>query len=113
MTTPDIPPWAKGDLWLDENNFLDWVTWKPEGPNALPYMALWFHRPKNPQTHNLDSLRGWCVGSFGWRNPDTASLNGRVTWTLDSWNPFTISPSLRCSDCGAHGFIREGKWLPV
>lgn len=28
-------------------------------------------------------------------------------------DPYTISPSIECGDCGLHGFIREGKWESV
>jgi Family of unknown function (DUF6527) len=38
-------------------------------------------------------------------------------WQVESWEPLTISPSVLCSldkgGCGAHGFIREGKWVPA
>lgn len=29
---------------------------------------------------------------------------------IESTNPITISPSVACSDCGLHGFIRNGTW---
>lgn len=34
-------------------------------------------------------------------------------WTIESIHPLTVSPSVHWSDCGCHGFIREGKWVPV
>jgi hypothetical protein len=37
------------------------------------------------------------------------------TWTVERLEPLTLSPSLHCAaengGCGAHGFIREGRWL--
>ena len=36
---------------------------------------------------------------------------GRSMWTVESWEPLTLSPSLLCRACGDHGFIREGKWV--
>lgn len=37
------------------------------------------------------------------------------TWTVESWDPLTISPSIldHGSDtcAGHHGYIREGKWV--
>lgn len=33
-------------------------------------------------------------------------------WTVQSWDPLTISPSVLCS-CGDHGFIRNGRWEPA
>ncbi len=35
-----------------------------------------------------------------------------LRWTVESWDPLTLSPSLLCS-CGDHGFIREGRWVPA
>lgn len=32
-------------------------------------------------------------------------------WTVNSWEPLDISPSVACGSCGCHGFIREGKWV--
>lgn len=33
--------------------------------------------------------------------------------TVISLDPVTISPSILCDDCGLHGFIREGRWVPA
>jgi hypothetical protein len=32
-------------------------------------------------------------------------------WTVESWEPLTISPSIQTGCC--HGFIRNGKWQPA
>lgn len=37
----------------------------------------------------------------------------RSVWTVQSWEPLTLSPSLRCTVCGEHGFIRGGRWVPA
>jgi hypothetical protein len=37
---------------------------------------------------------------------------GRV-WEVVTWEPLTLSPSLLCRECGDHGFIREGRWVPA
>lgn len=34
-------------------------------------------------------------------------------WHLISAQPLTIAPSVLCIACGHHGFIRDGKWVPV
>lgn len=100
---PELPAYVKPDLWLDNDNLLQFVRWKDD-PD--PYLALWWHR--------VPSGEGWCTGSFAWRNPDLAYFpDNTVTWTLHSWEPLTVSPSLLCLDCQRHGFIREGKWVPV
>lgn len=35
-----------------------------------------------------------------------------IFWTVESWDPLTISPSVQCH-CPAmcHGYIRDGKWV--
>ncbi len=33
-------------------------------------------------------------------------------WTVESWEPLTLSPSLLC-ECGDHGFVRSGQWVPA
>lgn len=35
------------------------------------------------------------------------------TWQVESRNPLTLSPSLLCTICGRHGFIREDRWVPA
>lgn len=59
---------------------------------------IWYHqRP--------DGL-GLCMGGISWDPADA------YHWDLVSREPLTVSPSLLCA-CGAHGFIRDGKWQPA
>ncbi len=46
--------------------------------------------------------RSWAQG-FG---PDAIA-----TWTVESPEPLTLSPSILCRTCGDHGFVRGGKWV--
>lgn len=34
-------------------------------------------------------------------------------WSLISAEPLTLEPSISCTACGAHGWIRDGRWHPV
>lgn len=54
------------------------------------------------QWHRRDGR--WCVGHamFDDGQPGT-------TWSVESRDPLTMSPSLLCS-CGDHGWIRDGRW---
>ena len=57
-----------------------------------------------------------CLGHFYFDLPETRDLlagQDRPMWTVQSWNPLTLTPSLVCQDCGDHGFVREGKWVPA
>jgi hypothetical protein len=37
---------------------------------------------------------------------------GHGEWTLVAESPLHLEPSLRCTVCGDHGWIRDGKWVP-
>ena len=103
MSWYHLPSYVKPDLWLDENNALEFVRWKDDTES---YLAMWWHRA-NTET-------GWCAGSFAWRNPSSEDFRAEsALWTLLSWSPLTVAPSLLCLDCKAHGFIRDGKWVPA
>lgn len=52
-----------------------------------------------------------CAGSVTFDVPEAEGLPG-PRWTVESWDPLTISPSILCS-CGHHGFVREGRWVPA
>ena len=34
-------------------------------------------------------------------------------WDLVSEEPLAVAPSVLCTACGHHGFIREGRWVPA
>lgn len=102
MTPGGLPAYAKPDLWLDDANCIEFVRWKDD---SEPYMAFWWHRSTQSET-------GWCNGSFAWRNPSPKDFQRDMAlWTLEQWEPLTISPSLLCLKCKAHGFIRQSKWI--
>jgi hypothetical protein len=97
-----LPNWVHSPIWLDEQNAISLVTWKNE---AEPYGAIWYHA--SPKTGEC------CFGSFDWRRPDHPDFRQGPLWERGSADPLTISPSLLCLDCGAHGFIKEGRWIPA
>jgi len=81
----------------------------------------------NPElVHLRDQLPAPVTGIVTHRLPDGGTCSGAVTfdsplargffpgpfWTVESWEPLTLSPSLLCH-CGDHGHIREGKWVPA
>lgn len=34
-------------------------------------------------------------------------------WTVNSYDPLDLSPSLQCGVCNHHGYIRNGEWVPA
>lgn len=53
---------------------------------------------------------GGIVEDFIPVHPDAAA---RSPWVLESRDPITISPSVKFTCCGLHGFVRGGKWVPA
>jgi hypothetical protein len=49
---------------------------------------------------------GRCAGSVLWSGPEAKH-------TLVQREPLTLSPSLACGQCGQHGYIRDGRWVPA
>ncbi len=38
---------------------------------------------------------------------------GPGEWTVVSADPLHLEPSILCTVCGDHGFIRDGRWVPA
>lgn len=49
----------------------------------------------------------WCSG---WVPIKTAGRTDDRYWDLVSEQPLTLSPSLQCTACPSHGWIRDGAW---
>ncbi len=67
---------------------------------------------------------GQPVGALVWHPHHGRIVAGGVHWVDVGAGPvwdaqhvgepnITISPSIHCMDCGDHGFVREGKWVPA
>lgn len=59
-----------------------------------------------------------CSISYGWipfANAEPPFDEREVGWTVDNWDldHFTLSPSVQCTNCGDHGYIRDGRWVPA
>lgn len=37
----------------------------------------------------------------------------RELWQVESFDPLTLSPSMLCTICGNHGFVKNGRWVPA
>lgn len=107
---PDLDE-LRFDLDLGADHFLSWSAWHPDR-NLNPQYADLPDNPRIGATVRHRTPQGeWCLGGIlfdceqtrrGW--PD------RPMWTVESWEPLTVSPSLLCH-CGDHGFIRSGRWV--
>lgn len=68
----------------------------------------WIIEHDRPDGKPVQSHSGRCEGSFSVIPDD----QGRA-WTVVQVNPLTLNPSLVCTDCGVHGWVRDGKWVPA
>jgi hypothetical protein len=81
----------------------------------------------NPQyAHLAGQLPATVSGIVRHLKPDGSVCEGVVTfdtpiareqfsgpfWQVESWDPLTLSPSLKCH-CGDHGHIQQGRWVPA
>lgn len=57
-----------------------------------------------------DGVERWDAGYVAF---DVASRTREPKWQVHSYDPLDISPSVLQPDCGFHGFIRQGKWVPA
>lgn len=64
--------------------------------------------------HDRPDGKGRCESVAWFDVPEMRDWNpAKVLWRVESWEPLTLSPSLLCTRCGDHGFIRNGKWVPA
>ena len=84
-------------------------------------------RKLNPQYADVPDIP-WCGITIYHYAPDGTECAGHVTfdlpdvarmwpgpgprWQVVSWEPLHLEPSILC-DCGDHGFIRGGAWVPA
>lgn len=65
------------------------------------------------ESHDSPKTRERCAGSAMFDLPEVRDSGyGPALWRVHSLDPLHIEPSLLC-DCGHHGFIRDGRWVPA
>lgn len=97
---------------LGDGHTAEWEGWYPDrdlnpGLEGIPDVEMWglviFHKnPAGQDCAGFVTLDGEVQRRMEPNRPDR--------WTVESWEPLTLSPSVLCS-CGDHGWIREGRWV--
>lgn len=69
-------------------------------------------------SHDRPDGTGRCSSAITFHGPVQDQLEpARPKWTVEHWDPLTLSPSILCSPdkggCGLHGYIRDGRWVPA
>jgi hypothetical protein len=97
------------DLGMD--HYITIAVWSPDlelNPECrkyaseLPLKSSGIVRHKTPEGDD-------CKGVITFDSPIAREVFKGPFWTVDSWDPLTLSPSLLCH-CGDHGFIKRGLW---
>jgi hypothetical protein len=79
-----------------------WVQWREHNPAGVI------------EEHDRPDGAGRCVSSVLFDLPGIReAFPGRHVWQVPSLNPLTLTPSLLCTACGHHGYIRNGRWVPA
>lgn len=114
------PVLADREIDLGSDHWIRFTTWSPDIAINPHYAHLSLLIRENPIVgaivrHKCKTESGEHEGFIHFHTPltDTApSFKKDPKWVVQSWDPLTLSPSLRCScPCADHGFIREGKWV--
>ncbi len=101
---------------MDDGLWYAWMQWSPdrelnpqyEGIPDVKHFALIFYHP-TPDG-------GFHEASLTVKGPVQEKLSpDKPKWDVIQMEPLTLSPSILCTaekgGCGAHGHIREGKWV--
>ncbi len=108
------------ELDLGDGHTLSFADWNPDldlNPqyrdiaDQLPARVTGIVRHKLPGV-NPGTQGGYCEGAITFDTPAARAHFSGPYWTVESWEPLTLSPSLLCR-CGDHGFIRAGRWVPA
>jgi hypothetical protein len=108
------------ELDLGHGHTLTFLAWAPDDLPAnrerYGYPLPSVPRAGAVVTHPARNGNGECISAIHFDLPELPRSDdsaGRSRWTVESWEPLTLSPSLLCRVCGDHGFIRQGKWEPA
>lgn len=98
-SSQDEWPYDLRDGWtiLDEEG--DHMIRSTVTDKDVPYGFIEAHRKSDGE---------WCAGGITRRG---MGKEGRPEWDVIQEEPLTLTPSLLCTVCGNHGFVREGIWV--
>lgn len=110
-----LPRERKPDLDLGDGVGLYWVGFDPDLGLNPQFEALAEQLPVERWGASLTHAGPDgepCEGMVTFDGPVQQAVGALKCWTVESWDPLTLSPSILC-DCGWHGFIQEGRWVPA
>ena len=97
---------------LGDGHSISIAVWDPDlelNPALRPFADQFPAKTTGIVRHQLPG-GGECEGAITFDIPLARQQFSGPFWTVESWEPLTLAPSLLCH-CGDHGFIREGRWV--
>jgi hypothetical protein len=99
---------------LGSGHVLYWYCWGPDRSTNLKYRDYPdVERWGASIDHTRPDDGRPCSGFVTFHGLVQDALSDRPKWDVKSWEPLTLSPSVLCSICGDHGWIRGGLWESV
>lgn len=112
---PDVLEPQPGDLDLGNDHWLRWLSWAGSDDPRFAHLPP-VDRYGGIILHPNRTTGAPCFGGIWFTSEMQRLVDPQVaTWDVSSWEPLTISPSVLCgaAGCGDHGYIRDGRWMPV
>lgn len=103
----DEPGWTD----IGHDHAIRFATWDPDLTLNPHYECYADILPIDPA--GVTVRHGDCLSGATFDTMPAAVRHDNQTWHLVSKDPLTIEPSLLCTRCGDHGFIRDGRWIPA
>lgn len=107
------------DIDLGDGHLLSYVGWNPDRDINPQYEGIPDIERCGATIYHLNPQGKPCQGFVHFDTPDVQRVfAGANMWTVMSWEPLTLTPSILCKSCyppgappcGDHGFIENGKW---
>lgn len=99
---------------IGHNHSYELTCWSPDRDLNPQYKDVPDIDPLGAIVHHLDKRdpSKMCMSGVYFDLPNVrAVIDSDYCWQVESLEPLSISPSLLCTDCGDHGFIKNGRWI--
>lgn len=100
--------------WIDlgDDHAIQFAQWAPDRDLNPQYEGIPDVERYAAMVKHLTPTGESCTGAITFDGEVARQIEpGKGRWTVESWEPLTLSPSLLCRECGDHGFVRRGKWV--
>lgn len=102
----------EADIDLGCDHFLTFTRWAPDRELNPQYADIADNDKVGAIIQHMtpDGVNECSASVFFKCEAQARVFPDHASWTVESFGPLTLSPSIRCS-CGDHGYIRNGAWV--